>query len=422
MESPIRTVCVVGLGYVGLPMAATLASRGISVVGVDVNPQIVDSINAGKSHFVEPDLDMLLRAATTLGKLRATLQPEPADAFIIAVPTPFLEDQSPDLSHVDAAVEAIAPVLERGNVVILESTSPVGTTERLAERLSRLRPDLRFPERHQSDQADVHVAHCPERVLAGCTVRELIENDRIVGGVTEACAERAQAVYQIFLQSKIFPTDARTAELVKLVENAFRDVNIAFANELSLICDQLELNVWEVIELANRHPRVAILRPGAGVGGHCIAVDPWFIVSSAPSQARLIRSAREVNDAKPRFVVDQINARAARFKQPVIACLGLAYKPNVGDTRESPAIEIVLSLARSGQRILVADPNIPSLPNELKPFENVALCHTLEAVRQADIVAILVAHTPFKKISHEDLINRVVIDVTGITYGRITPI
>ncbi len=418
MEYPVKTVCVVGLGYIGLPTAATLASRGIEVVGVDVNPRVVAAVNAGQPYFPEPDLDMLLRAATTLGKLRATARPEPADAFVIAVPTPFNDDRSPNLGYVDAAADAIAPVLASGNVVILESTSPVGTTARLAERLARLRPDLRFPPEHHAEPLDVHVAHCPERVLPGRMVRELIENDRIIGGMTEACAEHAEAVYRVFLQGKPFRTNAPTAELVKLVENAYRDVNIAFANELSLICDQLGLNVWQVIELANRHPRVAILQPGAGVGGHCIAVDPWFIISSAPERSRLIRTAREVNDAKPGFVAAQIRERAERFKHPVVACLGLTYKPDVDDLRESPAVAIVAQLARGGpERILVADPNLRALPPRAGGMPNVALCETIAAVRQADIVAILVAHSPFRRIPQEELLRRVVIDATGLTHG-----
>ena len=418
MDFPIKTVCVVGLGYIGLPTAATLASRGVEVIGVDINPQVVEAVNAGQPYFSEPDLDMLLRAATTLHKLRATLQPEPADAFVIAVPTPFNADRSPNLGYIDSAADAIAPALGSGNVVILESTSPVGATARLAGRLARLRPDLRFPPGRHSESLDVHVAHCPERVLPGRMVRELIENDRIIGGMTEACAEHAEAVYRIFLQGELFRTDAPTAELVKLVENAFRDVNIAFANELSLICDQLGVNVWQVIELANRHPRVSILQPGAGVGGHCIAVDPWFIVSSAPERTPLIRTARAVNDAKPKFVVSQIRERAERFKRPVIACLGLTYKADVDDLRESPAIEIALQLARSGQeQILIADPNLNTLPEELAALPNVSFCDTLEAVRHSDIVALLVAHSRFRKIPREELMRRVVIDVTGLAHG-----
>jgi len=383
MDYPIKTVCVVGLGYIGS----------------------------------EPDLDMLLRAATTLGKLRATSRPEPADAFVIAVPTPFNADRSPNLDYIDAAADAIAPVLSSGNVVILESTSPVGATERLAGRLAGLRPDLSFPPERHADPLDVHVAHCPERVLPGRMVRELIENDRIIGGMTEACAGHAEAVYRIFLRGQPIRTDAPTAELVKLAENAFRDVNIAFANELSLICDQLGLNVWQVIDLANRHPRVGILQPGAGVGGHCIAVDPWFIVASAPERARLIRTAREVNDAKPKFVVAQIREHAERFKRPVIACLGLTYKPDVDDLRESPAIEIVAQLACSGEQVLIADPYLNTLPEELAGLPNASLCETLEAVRRADIVAVLVAHSRFRKIPREELMRRVVIDATGLTHG-----
>jgi UDP-N-acetyl-D-mannosaminuronic acid dehydrogenase len=417
VEHSIKTVCVVGLGYIGLPTAATLASRGIDVIGVDISPRVVEAVNAGETYFSEPDLDMLLRAATTLRKLRATSQPEPADAFVIAVPTPFHEDRSPNLDFIDRAVDAIAPVLVSGNVVILESTSPVGTTERMASRLAHLRPDLRFPSTQALEPIDVHVAHCPERVLPGRMVRELIENDRIIGGLTEACAERAEAVYRVFLQGKVFRTDAATAELVKLVENASRDVNIAFANELSLICDQLGLNVWHVIELANHHPRVSILQPGPGVGGHCIAVDPWFIVSSAPDQTRLIRTAREVNDSKPKFVVSQIRERAERFKRPVVACLGLTYKPDVDDTRESPAIAIAAELSRAGlDRILVADPNLNRLPEELASLCNISFCDTREAVRQADIVALLVAHSSFRKIPREELMRRVIIDATGLTY------
>jgi UDP-N-acetyl-D-mannosaminuronic acid dehydrogenase len=424
MENLIKTVCVVGLGYVGLPMAATLASRGVDVIGVDVNPEVVTAVNAGKLLFPEPDLDMLLRAATTVGKLRATSQPEPADAFLIAVPTPFNDDKSPNLDYIDAAADAIGPVLNPGNVVILESTSPVGTTARLAARLARLRPELRFPPARRGEQLDVYVAHCPERVLPGHMVRELVENDRIIGGMTESCGERAEAVYRLFLRGNLFRTDAPTAELVKLVENAFRDVNIAFANELSLICDQLGLDVWSVIDLANRHPRVSILRPGAGVGGHCIAVDPWFIIKAAPERSRLMRIAREVNDAKPKFIVTQILERAERFKRPVIACLGLAYKPDVDDTRESPAIEIARQLAGSSQEcILVADPELRVLPEELAGFPNVSFCDTLDAVRQADIIAILVGHSVFRKIPRDELMRRVVIDATGLMheYGGIRP-
>jgi UDP-N-acetyl-D-mannosaminuronic acid dehydrogenase len=415
MDYLIKSVCVVGLGYIGLPTAATLASRGIDVIGVDIDPRVVEAINSGRSHFREPDLDMLLRAAITLGKLRATGEPEPADAFIISVPTPFNADHSPNLDYIDAAGSAIAPVLTAGNVVILESTSPVGTTERLTRRLAQIRADLNFPPERFSVALDVHVAHCPERVLPGRMVRELIENDRIIGGMTEACAEHAKAVYDVFLQGNTFCTDAATAELVKLAENSFRDVNIAFANELSVICDELGINVWRAIELANRHPRVRILRPGAGVGGHCIAVDPWFLVASAPERAKLIRTAREVNDGKPRWVITQIHEHAERFKKPVIACLGLTYKPDVDDTRESPAMEIVAELAGTGrQDILVADPNLHALPSPLAGYPNIELCDMRAAVRRADIVAVLVAHSPFRKLPREELMRRIVIDAAGL--------
>ena len=383
MEYPVKTVCVIGLGYIGLPTAATLASRGVDVVGVDINPQVVEAVNAGQPYFSEPDLDMLLRAATTLGKLRATAAPEPADAFVIAVPTPFNPDRSPNLDYIDAAADAIAPCWRPATSSFLNRPRRSAPPSELASRLARLRLDLRFPPAAHGAPLDVHVAHCPERVLPGRMVRELIENDRIIGGMTEACAEHAESVYRVFLRGKAFCTDAATAELVKLVENAYRDVNIAFANELSLICDQLGVNVWEAIDLANRHPRVSILQPGAGVGGHCIAVDPWFIVSSAPEHARLIRTAREVNDAKPKFVVGQIRERAERFKEPVVACLGLTYKPDVDDVRESPAIKIVRELGRCGrQRILVADPNLHALPAPLEGMPNVILAETLDAVRQ----------------------------------------
>jgi UDP-N-acetyl-D-mannosaminuronic acid dehydrogenase len=417
MDYTINTACVVGLGYIGLPTAATLASRGVDVIGVDIDPRIITAVNAGEPYFSEPDLDMLLRAATTLGKLRATDKPEPADAFIIAVPTPFTDNHSPNLKFIDAAADAISPVLTAGNVVILESTSPVGTTARLAARLARERPDLRFPEDSESRSVDVHVAHCPERVLPGRMVSELIENDRIIGGLTEACAAHAEAVYRVFLRGTPFRTDAATAELVKLVENAYRDVNIAFANELSFVCEQLGLNVWRAIELANRHPRVSILQPGAGVGGHCIAVDPWFIVASAPERTRLIRAAREVNDHKPRFVASQIRQLADRLKHPVIACLGLTYKPDVDDLRESPALDIASELARCGEgQLLIAEPNLRALPRPLADLANVKMCDTLQAVREADIIAILVAHSPFRRIPQDELMRRMVIDVTGLTH------
>ncbi|MGH7006167.1 MAG: UDP-N-acetyl-D-mannosamine dehydrogenase, partial [Alphaproteobacteria bacterium] len=368
---PVQKVCVVGLGYIGLPTASTFASRGLDVTGVDINEHVVTKINDGHAHFSEPELDMLLSAAVTTGKLRATATPEPADAFIIAVPTPLNGHNAADMSFVDAAVESIAPVVQSGNLVILESTSPIGTTARIADRLSELRPELHFPTANHRGPIDVHVAHCPERILPGHMVRELVENDRIIGGLSDDCAIRARDLYELFVRGECVLTDAATAELVKLTENAFRDVNIAFANELSVICDQLQLNVWNVIELANRHPRVDILNPGPGVGGHCISVDPWFIVESAPKAATLIRTAREVNGAKPDFVVDKVVAHADRFKSPIIACLGLTYKPDVDDLRESPALHIVTELARKRVgSLLVVEPQLEELPCDLRNFEN----------------------------------------------------
>jgi UDP-N-acetyl-D-mannosaminuronic acid dehydrogenase len=322
-----ETVSVIGLGYIGLPTAAVFAGRRKRVIGVDVNQQAVDTINRGAIHIVEPELDMLVHAAVTQGYLRATTIPEPADAFLIAVPTPFSDGYKPDLQFIESASRAIAPVLKKGDLVVLESTSPVGTTEKMAAWMAELRPDLTFPQQ-TGEQSDIRVAHCPERVLPGHVIRELVENDRVVGGMTPRCGETARALYQSFVRGDCILTDARTAEMCKLTENSFRDVNIAFANELSIICDRLDINVWELIRLANRHPRVSILQPGPGVGGHCIAVDPWFIVDSAPEQARLIRTARSVNDAKPAYVIERVERAARRFKEPVIACLGLSFKKN----------------------------------------------------------------------------------------------
>lgn len=418
MPTHFNKISVIGMGYIGLPTAATFASRGFDVVGVDVNPNVVSRINQGLAHFAEPELDMLLKAAVTTGKLRAAETPEAADAFIIAVPTP-LQGTKADMSYVEAATLSIAPVLSPGNLVILESTSPVGATARLAAQLAQARPDLRFPvDGHDTNKIDIYVAHCPERILPGHMVRELVENDRIVGGLTEECGIRAQQLYRSFVRGECILTDAGSAELIKLAENAYRDVNIAFANELSLICDRLDLNVWNIIELANRHPRVSILRPGPGVGGHCIAVDPWFIVDSAPDLAQLTKTARLVNDAKPQFVIDQVKRHAERFKAPVIACLGLAYKPDVDDLRESPALHIAHRLAEEVLgTLLITDPNLSELPPSLKKMSTVRFCGTSEAIRRSDIVVILVAHSSFRKISRDDLLNRVVVDATGLTHS-----
>jgi UDP-N-acetyl-D-mannosaminuronic acid dehydrogenase len=406
-----ETISVVGLGYIGLPTAAAFAARRRSVVGVDVNAATVETINRGAIHIVEPELDMLVHAAVTQGYLRATTAPEPADAFLIAVPTPFTEGHKPDLSYIEAASRAVAPVLKKGDLVVLESTSPVGATERMAQWMAELRPDLSFPQ-EAGESSDIRVAYCPERVLPGHVIRELVENDRVIGGMTRRCGEQAQALYQIFVQGDCVLSDARTAEMCKLTENAFRDVNIAFANELSVICDHLDINVWELIRLANRHPRVNILQPGPGVGGHCIAVDPWFIVHSAPDDARLIKTARMVNDDKPKHVIERVERAARRFREPAIACLGLAFKANIDDLRESPAVAIAAALAeRFPGQVSVVEPHVDTLPEVLAG--KVVLRSEREAVAAADIVVVLVDHRAFRCVDSVKLQDKVVIDTRG---------
>lgn len=407
-------VAVLGLGYIGLPTAAALATRGVEVVGVDVNPDVVKSVGRGEAPFVEPDLAVAVSGAVAMGRLTTSVEVPEADAFIIAVPTPFLADHSADLGHIGAAVSSIAPRLRGGELVVLESTSPPGTTQWISERIGQLRPDLTMP--HASDGgADVHLAHCPERVLPGRIMIEIVTNDRVVGGITPRCADRAAALYRVFSQGQILKSDAASAEMAKLVENAYRDVNIAFANELSLISDELRLDVWEVIKLANRHPRVDILSPGPGVGGHCIAVDPWFIVAAAPDTARLMRIAREVNDGKPHHVARQIVEKAGRFRSPTIACLGLAFKANVDDLRESPAVDIVEELALDLPEvgILVAEPYIDALPPQLGEHPNVHLTRTTDALDAADIVVLLVDHDQFRSLNRSLLTGKVVYDTRG---------
>ena len=410
-----NTICVVGLGYIGLPTAAIIASRRKRVIGLDVNADTVDTVNRGEVHICEPDLDAMVKTAVAEGYLRATLTAEPADAFLVAVPTPFQDGYQPDLKYVEAAAKAIAPVLRPGNIVILESTSPVGTTEMLAGWLAEARPDLTFPTT-DGEEADICVAHCPERVLPGHVLRELVSNDRVIGGLTPKCSNRAKALYRIFVEGDCIITSARTSEMCKLTENSFRDVNIAFANELSMICERLGINVWELVSLANRHPRVNILQPGPGVGGHCIAVDPWFIVSATPDEAQLIRKAREVNDSKPHWVIAQVAAAAKKggyADKPVVACLGLAFKANIDDLRESPALEICRSLADSGQyQVLAVEPNITQLPECLA--EKVKLQCADAAIRQADIVLLLVDHRSFGDIGPELLNGKQVIDTRGM--------
>ncbi|WEO76920.1 UDP-N-acetyl-D-mannosamine dehydrogenase [Cryobacterium sp. SO2] len=407
-------VAILGLGYIGLPTAVALATRGIEVAGVDINEAIVEAVSLGRVPFVEPDLAIAVSGAVSVGRLTASTVVPEADAFIIAVPTPFLPDHSADLSYIRAAVDQIAPNLKPGNLVVLESTSPPGTTDQVSRWLAVLRPDLRFP--HEVDgMSDVCVAHCPERVLPGRIMIEMITNDRVIGGITRRCADKAAALYRVFAQGKILTTDAASAEMAKLVENAYRDVNIAFANELSLISERLRLDVWEIIGLANHHPRVNILSPGPGVGGHCIAVDPWFIVGAAPDLARIIRTAREVNDSKPLHVAQQVGDKASRFREPTVACLGLSFKANVDDMRESPAVDVVVAIADAHPDldIRVVEPFTLSLPARLDGRINVRLQDLSGALDDADIVVLLVDHDQFTSIPKTRLEGRVVFDTRG---------
>jgi UDP-N-acetyl-D-mannosaminuronic acid dehydrogenase len=411
-EGTVSKLCVVGLGYVGLPTAAIFASRGLDVVGVDVNPDTVATINAGKVHIVEPDLDILVNGAVATGKLRASTVPEPADAFIVAVPTPFTEDRKPDLSYVDAAADSLAPVLQAGNLVIVESTSPVGTTERFSARLSASRPDLTFPHA-AGDGADIAVAHSPERVLPGRVLIELTRNDRVVGGVTPNCARRAAALYRLAVDGECLLTTARTAELVKLAENAYRDVSIAFANELANVAGKLDIDPWEAIRLANHHPRVNILNPGPGVGGHCIAVDPWFIVDSAPDDTDLIRAARAVNDGRPQRVADAVRDAAAGLEAPRIACLGLSYKADIDDLRESASIDVVELLANDGLEVMVVEPHVQTLPAALAGFGNLRLTSLKDALSACEVVVLLTDHREFRELDHERLAGKRLVDTRG---------
>lgn len=416
-----NAISVIGLGYIGLPTAAIFAAHGKKVIGVDINRAAVDTINAGKIHIIEPDLDRVVHEVVSAGLLTAATEPAPADAFLIAVPTPFGSGYQPDLSYIESAAKAIAPVLAAGNLVILESTSPVGTTQKLEIWLSQLRPDLRFPSQWGND-ANIHIAYCPERVLPGRVLHELISNDRIIGGLTKECAEAAASLYKIFVKGDCILTNARTAEMCKLTENSFRDVNIAFANELSLICDDLGIDVWELIRLANRHPRVSILNPGPGVGGHCIAVDPWFIVSQSPQHAKLIRTAREINNYKPHWVQEKIKLLIEETQrkgrtQIQIACLGLAFKPDIDDLRESPAVEIVAELAQRFPMYLfnVVEPNIEKLPQSLER-SNTQLLKLEDALGSSDIILGLVRHKEFCGIDLNRLNtnNSLILDAAGI--------
>ncbi len=409
-------VSVLGLGYVGLPMAAVMATRGIEVIGIDVNKSVVEKINAGGIHIVEPGLDIVVRGAVAAGNLRASLTPEPAEAFIIAVPTPFKENNVPDMRYCEEAARAIAPVLKAGDLVVLESTSPVGTTEDISRWMAAIRPDLKFPHQH-GEAADICIAHSPERILPGRVLIELVANSRIIGGITPKCAQRAAALYRMFVEGELHLTNARTAELAKLSENSFRDVNIAFANELSMVCEKVGVDVWEMIRLANCHPRVNILQPGPGVGGHCIAVDPWFIVHAAPEEARLIRTSREINEHKAEHVVDRVRHAAERFRAPVIACLGLSYKADIDDLRESPAVHIVKELAKGDFQILAVEPNVHALPADLAACANVEHADLDDAIERADIVVLLVDHKEFKLVPKSALLARIVVDTRGVWAG-----
>lgn len=420
-----NTISVIGLGYIGLPTAAMFASKERQVIGVDVNQYAVDTINSGKVHIIEPELDVMVSEAVKKGFLRATVSPKSADAFLIAVPTPFLPIDSddtipqPDLSYIKAAAKAVAKVLKHGDLVILESTSPVGATEQMAAWLAEDRTDLSFPQTH-GDESDIRIAYCPERVLPGCVVRELVKNDRVIGGMTNSCSVAATELYRIFVEGDCVVTNARTAEMAKLTENASRDVGIAFANELSIICDRLDIDTLELIRLANRHPRVNILQPGCGVGGHCIAVDPWFIVSQNPCDANLIRAARQVNDHKPVWVVDKIKSAVLMFlnernlkeeSDVSIACYGLAFKPNIDDLRESPALLIARTLASTHPgRVYAVEPNI-----EIYEGVEFDLVNSELALSEADIHVFLVKHTQFEGLK---IGSQPYIDLCGLFHGE----
>ena len=406
-------VCVLGLGYIGLPTAAVIARTGAQVLGVDVSPHVVETVNSGRVHIEEVDLDGLVSGVVARGNLRASTQIEPADVFVIAVPTPFGADHVPDIGYVLKAATAVATVLKAGDTVILESTSPVGTTEQVRDFIADLRPDLKVPGR-AGGNADVAIAYCPERVLPGRILVELIDNDRVIGGITPRCARRALHFYRRFVRGACVTTTARAAEMTKLTENAFRDVNIAFANELSLVADRLGVDVWEVIRLANRHPRVNILQPGPGVGGHCIAVDPWFLVAAAPEETPLIRTAREVNDGKTDHVIAAASALIDAHPGAPVACMGLAFKANIDDFRESPALKVAAALAaRYGSRINVVEPYARTLPT---PFDGTGatLTDIDTAIERCPVMIVLVDHDLFRSVPLEERASKAVLDTRGI--------
>lgn len=407
-------VVVIGLGYIGLPTAAVIARTGASVLGIDVSAHVVETVNSGKVHIEEVDLDGLVSGVVARGALRASTQIEPADVFVIAVPTPFAADHAPDIGYVLDAAKTIASVLKAGDVVVLESTSPVGTTEQVRDLLAQLRPDLKVPGKSNGDSPDVAIAYCPERVLPGRILVELIDNDRVIGGITPRCARKALQFYRRFVRGACVTTTSRAAEMTKLTENAFRDVNIAFANELSRVADTMDVDVWEVIRLANRHPRVNILSPGPGVGGHCIAVDPWFLVHADPANTPLIRTAREVNDAKIDYVVERAEALVAANPGERVACLGLAFKANIDDFRESPALKVALALAaRFGDRLHVVEPYTDALPPSFDG-SGATLIDVDSAIETCGIMIVLVDHDVFKSVPLDERADKRVYDTRGI--------
>lgn len=410
-------VAFVGLGYIGLPTAVVMANAGLKVTGVDVNAPNVEKINRGEVTIIEPGLEEELRHALSTGNFRATTEQVHADAYIVAVPTPFTEGHDIDMKFIYSAAEAIAPQLEGNELIVLESTSPPLTTQKMASRILELRPDLQADkEGVAASEKTLYFAHCPERILPGQAIEELKSNDRIIGGQSKEATRRATEIYASFCKGQLLATDDVTAEMAKLTENSFRDVNIAFANELSVISDRLGINVWELINLANHHPRVNILQPGPGVGGHCIAVDPWFIVSAAPEEAQLIHTARKVNDGKPNWVLRKVMEAAQKSANNVIAVLGLAFKANIDDLRESPSLDIATEIAAKlpEKQVLVVEPNIQKLPTGLANKENVKLSSAKEAIEAAEVITLLVDHDEFKSINPSLLTGKSIIDTKGL--------